>query len=636
MIRHEVFILYLEWNFSRTVATFFRLLAIFSIDCVIAVYSGQVSLDSDTKGNTTMASRPRPTNRGKDDALLTALSIGVFVGTTLLSQWLQLNCKTSSRRYGENRPDDDEQSRWTSDNDLEEESSPKERYHRRQYRRRLSFHEVRKTDTLSSDEDDELAGSDISASTPDATFGDLPKNSNWNHFELYHRQKELSRDPVEETRMELEGSVAEDDEAMGDSEDVSLTSNDHFVWTHARYSPKSRGRRITPTCALPVVLSERYIEERLLTEQAKRSNGSSTEIVSYGSPESHNDKDSTLRQPKELQEDGLVPAPRIRSRTHSASDLNFSTLEPPQPLSNRSLSRQPSLMSNQIKQQNHAARANYNARIMPETVVMMRHGESMGNVNERLYATTPDNAMPLSELGWEQSRAAGKQLKEEVLDHPDRVHFIVSPYVRSVETFHGVVSAWCDPADFKHIEDRDQRLKAWYGRLLEMGLTWQEDPRIREQDFGNFQKPEQILRSKRERHEFGAFYYRFPHGESGSDVFDRISTFLDSLWRSFDQNKSSHYVLITHGIAIRVLLTRYFRYTIDQFHLLSNPRNCEMIVLEHDNQGRLGLGGRYELEWTEDEETHEKRILGYTKHTRLRVLPQDYIREVPVRISFND
>lgn len=96
------------------------------------------------------------------------------------------------------------------------------------------------------------------------------------------------------------------------------------------------------------------------------------------------------------------------------------------------------------------------------------------------------------------------------------------------------------------------------------------------------QNPEQILQSKRDRHSFGAFYYRFANGESAADVFDRISTFLDSLWRSFDANKSQYFVIVTHGIAVRVLLSRYFRYTIDQFHLLSNPRNCEMIELEHE------------------------------------------------------
>ena len=63
-------------------------------------------------------------------------------------------------------------------------------------------------------------------------------------------------------------------------------------------------------------------------------------------------------------------------------------------------------------------------------------------------------------------------------------------------------------------------------------------------------------------------------------VYDRVSTFLDSLWRSFDTNNSRNYVLVTHGIAIRVILTRYFRYSIDQFHLLANPVRRLLILIK--------------------------------------------------------
>jgi broad specificity phosphatase PhoE len=184
-------------------------------------------------------------------------------------------------------------------------------------------------------------------------------------------------------------------------------------------------------------------------------------------------------------------------------------------------------------------------------------------------------------------------------------------------------------------------------------LTWNEDSRIREQDFGNYQDPETIRKAKQERHRFGVFYYRFPHGESASDVFDRVSTFLDSLWRSFEMNKSQNYVLVTHGISIRVLLARYFRYTIDQFNILANPRNCEMVILGHNGEGRLELQGRCALELghrcvtsaqedpksahgpKQDEET-PRGVTGYRFHKRLRIVPKNAIRKVKIRISPDD
>lgn len=288
-----------------------------------------------------------------------------------------------------------------------------------------------------------------------------------------------------------------------------------------------------------------------------------------------------------------------------------------------------------IEDRHRALRTEYNAQIMPEKLVLIRHAQSMGNVDQRYYATHPDNAIPLTDLGWEQARKAGTILKDKIITPGESVHFMVSPYVRTVETFHGIVSAWCDPEseEFASIADRNQKVNAWYERLTELGLTWNEDSRIREQDFGNYQNPEQMRRAKEERHRFGAFYYRFHNGESGSDVYDRVSTFLDSLWRSFETNKSQNYVLVTHGIVLRVLMARYFRYTITQLNTLANPRNCEMVVLGHEGNGQLDLEGRCSLELEEDPETKRKVVKGYTFHKRLRILPKSNIRTLRFRIS---
>ena len=76
---------------------------------------------------------------------------------------------------------------------------------------------------------------------------------------------------------------------------------------------------------------------------------------------------------------------------------------------------------------------------------------------------------------------AGKALKDQ-LPPNQTVHFVVLPYARTVDTFHGIVSTWSDPEEFAHIDNRSKRLKLWYTKLMEMGLTWHEDPRIREQD----------------------------------------------------------------------------------------------------------------------------------------------------------
>ena len=596
---------------------------------------------------------------GKADAInlqLNLLSIGVFVGTTLLSQWLQNKYKRDKLRQrrrqqterGRRRslrsseslsPDTSDLSGTRSWNPEEEEDSNSNTaanwYHHLRGNRRLSFH-----DLIDSSHEDDLTEDEADFSVDDSRHA---FNSNWQHFERYHYRSRDDNDSACDTT----------------SADASLASSSGaFPWTirpsekqrrHTNSNSSKKKKKTKKKGHLPVIFSEKQMlvdsdnddneHHPPLTNPDRRDRSLSHDHVFGSLNEPHHQRrasDSGLPKiplPSDQQQkpykdtiDNPTPMNRFRQfRTQSTSDLRHLS-------GNNSLEHLES-----IKLQSRAARTNYNAHIMPQKVVMVRHGQSAGNVNESLYSSTPDNAMPLTPLGWEQARAAGLHLKNNVLEHPDRVHFIVSPYVRTVETFHGIASAWCDPNEFRHITDRELRVQAWYGRLREMGLTWREDPRIREQDFGNYQQPDQVRQYKRERALFGSFYYRFPHGESGSDVFDRISTFLDSLWRSFDMHQSRHYVLVTHGIAIRVLLTRYFRYTVDQFQLLANPKNCEMVVLEHDNRGRLELNARHELELEDDpNKPGKKHVRGYREHERLRVIPEQYIRRVKIRMSQDD
>lgn len=47
------------------------------------------------------------------------------------------------------------------------------------------------------------------------------------------------------------------------------------------------------------------------------------------------------------------------------------------------------------------------------------------------------------------------------------------------------------------------------------------EPRLREQDWGNYQRADCMRTAKQERGLFGRFFYRFPNGESGADVMSR-------------------------------------------------------------------------------------------------------------------
>ena len=271
------------------------------------------------------------------------------------------------------------------------------------------------------------------------------------------------------------------------------------------------------------------------------------------------------------------------------------------------------------------SRANFNSLIMPSRVILVRHGQSEGNADSSIYSTKPDPDLALTRRGWEQVIASGKALRG-LLGEGESKHFVVSPYVRTMETFHGLLSAWENPQE----NGSDYDPKVWYQLLNEKhDITFHEDPRIREQDYGNYQNEERMKGFKRERNRYGPFYYRFPDGESASDVFDRVSTFLDSLWRSFEAMKSRNYVIVTHGAAIRVLLTRYFRYTVDEYNKLSNPTNGEIISLCHDGKGKLKLEGRMELR----EKGGEEGGWEYDWHKSLKVWTKEKPKRREVKLS---
>jgi broad specificity phosphatase PhoE len=191
-------------------------------------------------------------------------------------------------------------------------------------------------------------------------------------------------------------------------------------------------------------------------------------------------------------------------------------------------------------------------------IILLRHAESLGNVDELAYTRTPDHALPLTVRGEVQARSAGSAVRALLPEGP--VAAYVSPYVRALRTF-----ALLDVATERVVPE----------------------PRLREQDWGNLQDPVEQELEKQRRHEFGHFFYRLPHGESGADVDDRVASFLNELElrNAKDQSHPNTVLVVSHGLTMRLLCRRMFSWSIDLFESLSNPPHCAVRVLDHDDEG---------------------------------------------------
>ncbi|CAN1220012.1 Phosphoglycerate mutase-like protein AT74 [Linum perenne] len=190
---------------------------------------------------------------------------------------------------------------------------------------------------------------------------------------------------------------------------------------------------------------------------------------------------------------------------------------------------------------------------LPKRIILVRHGESQGNLDTAAYTHIPDHKIPLTQSGRAQARETGARLQALISGGGNssntwRAYFYVSPYDRTLSTLREIGKAF----------DRE--------RIIGV----REECRVREQDFGNFQVTERMKVIKEAREKFGRFFFRFPEGESAADVFDRVSS---------------------------VFLMKWFKWTVEQFELLNNPGNCEFRVMQ------LGTGGEYSLavHHTEDE-----------------------------------
>ncbi|XP_061356365.1 phosphoglycerate mutase-like protein AT74H [Gastrolobium bilobum] len=230
----------------------------------------------------------------------------------------------------------------------------------------------------------------------------------------------------------------------------------------------------------------------------------------------------------------------------------------------------------------------------PRRIILVRHGESQGNVDETEYTRVADPKIGLTNRGKAQAEDCGYRIKNMIEEDGDenwQVYFYVSPYRRTLETLKSLAR----PFERSRI------------------AGFREEPRIREQDFGNFQNREKMRVHKGMRMLYGRFFYRFPDGESAADVYDRITGFRETLRADINigryqppggKKADMNLVIVSHGLTLRVFLMRWYKWTVQQFEGLNNMGNGNMLVMEK------GYGGRYSLVMHHDEE--ELRRFGLT------------------------
>jgi broad specificity phosphatase PhoE len=236
----------------------------------------------------------------------------------------------------------------------------------------------------------------------------------------------------------------------------------------------------------------------------------------------------------------------------------------------------------------------------PERLLVVRHGESAGNVArdkaeaeqlERIDIAERDVDVPLSEAGEEQAAALGRWLTEQPEAERPTVLW-ASPYLRAQQTAEIAL------------------------KTAGLSLPAVIDERLREREFGVLdlltrrgiiaQFPEEAERRKR----LGKFYHRPPGGESWSDVLLRIRAVLDDVRRDCEGERV---LLVAHQVV--VLLVRYVVERMTEEEILAIDRqgdvaNCSVTayVLEDGQPTLLAYNAIDHLEEHDAEVTAEPDV----------------------------
>ena len=243
-------------------------------------------------------------------------------------------------------------------------------------------------------------------------------------------------------------------------------------------------------------------------------------------------------------------------------------------------------------------------------IFLIRHGESVANVNGDLYAHYQDHNVPLSQFGYEQAQEAGRALKDYLAKNPakngGKPRFWNSPFKRTRQTLDGILET--------------------FGKANVDSIR--EDALLREQNYGIFGNIRDREVLKREfPHEYkqfqdcwekqGSYYAVPPQGESVATVADRMRTFINQQVMLNMAAGQEDLVLVAHGVSNRAFEMAFMGHEPEWYHQSKLPGNCDIIKIEGDLETGFTV-----------ERIHESK-------RRLDHLPPDYktapYGEAPVR-----
>lgn len=197
-----------------------------------------------------------------------------------------------------------------------------------------------------------------------------------------------------------------------------------------------------------------------------------------------------------------------------------------------------------------------------QNIFIIRHAQSIEDLDSTLYFTKPDSELVLTNLGHKQIATLSVDLLSH-LEQGDKVAIFSSPSKRVSLTVENLIPTL---------------------RKIDPTLTWKESNLLQKQFWGSVNQTNRA-RIEKERYETGVLRFNFPDGEKAIDFLSRTKSFTKTL--PLDVR---NIIIITHGFMMRVLLMHLLDWSEDFFDTVAHPLNCEFkkIIL---TEGKSTLDG---------------------------------------------
>mgnify|MGYP003653172113 CR=1 FL=1 len=171
---------------------------------------------------------------------------------------------------------------------------------------------------------------------------------------------------------------------------------------------------------------------------------------------------------------------------------------------------------------------------MKINLYLVRHGQSVANLDHTEYMRTDDSLIALTDVGKEQCVLAAKDLNWRLKDNGETVVLCSSPYARAISSAE-IIQSNLDFDTSIYIVDELRERKL--GSL------------VSEIDWSVLLTPQQIAENPKLH-----WNYRPKNGESYADTYTRAQQFYNDLVGSCTQHKISHVIVVSHYVFLQTLI----------------------------------------------------------------------------------